>query len=61
VAVLLNIILYCGNSLWRYLVDLDAVSLVSCMAIMERGVGLFINACSPGNAVGVSHNSMIIC
>jgi hypothetical protein len=27
--VLLNIILYCGNSLCRYLVDLDAISLVS--------------------------------
>ena len=25
--------------------DLDAVSLVSCMAIIEGGVGLFINAC----------------
>jgi hypothetical protein len=42
-------------------VDLDAVSLVSCMAIMEGGMGLFINACRSGNAVGVSHNSMIIC
>jgi hypothetical protein len=29
VVVLLNIILYYGNSLCRYLVDLDAVSLVS--------------------------------
>jgi hypothetical protein len=29
VFVLLNIILYCGNSLCRYLVDLDAMSLVS--------------------------------
>jgi hypothetical protein len=29
VFVLLNIILYCGNILCRYLVDLDAVSLVS--------------------------------
>jgi hypothetical protein len=27
------------------------VSLVSCMAIMEGGVGVFISACSPGNAV----------
>jgi hypothetical protein len=34
VFVLLNIILYSGNNLCRYLVDLDAVSLVSCMAIM---------------------------
>jgi hypothetical protein len=49
--VLLNIILYCGNNLWRYLVDLDTVSLVSCMAIMEGGVGLFINVCIPGSAV----------
>jgi hypothetical protein len=39
VAVLLNIILYCGNNLWRYLVDLFAVSLVSCIAIMEGGFG----------------------
>jgi hypothetical protein len=29
VIVLLNIILYCGNNLCKYLVDLDAVSLVS--------------------------------
>jgi hypothetical protein len=41
--VLLNIILYCGNSLFRYLVDLDAVILVSWMAIMDGGVGLFVN------------------
>jgi hypothetical protein len=32
-------------------VDLDAVSLVSCMAIIEGGVGLFVNVCRPGNAV----------
>jgi hypothetical protein len=32
------------------LVDLDAVSLVSCMAIMEGGVVLFINACRLGIA-----------
>jgi hypothetical protein len=32
-------------------VDLDTVSLVSCMAIMEGGVGLFINVCIPGSAV----------
>jgi hypothetical protein len=32
-------------------VDLDAVSLVSCMAIMEGGVGLFISVWRPGNAV----------
>jgi hypothetical protein len=32
-------------------VDLDVVSLVSCMAIMEGGVGLFISACRPGNVV----------
>jgi hypothetical protein len=32
-------------------VDLDAVSLVSCMAIMEGGVGLFVNACRPSSAV----------
>jgi hypothetical protein len=41
--VLLNIILYCGNNLCRYLVDLNAVSLVSWMAIMDGGVGLFVN------------------
>jgi hypothetical protein len=29
VIVLLNMILYCGNILCKYLVDLDAVSLVS--------------------------------
>lgn len=51
VFVLLNIILYCGNNLCKYLVDLDAVSLVSWMAIMDGGVGLFANDCSPGNAV----------
>jgi hypothetical protein len=63
VAVLLNIILYCGHSLWRYLVDLDVVSLVSCMAIMEGGVGLFIKACSPGSAVfsvPQFHDSMLV-
>jgi hypothetical protein len=49
--VLLNIILYFGNSLCKYLVDLDVVSLVSCMAIMEGGVVLFINACRPGSVV----------
>jgi hypothetical protein len=43
VVVLLNIILYCGNSLFRYLVDLDAEILVSWMAIMDGGVGLFVN------------------
>jgi hypothetical protein len=32
-------------------VDLDAVSLVSCMAIMEGGVELFVNACRLGSAV----------
>jgi hypothetical protein len=42
VVVLLNIILYCGNSLCKYLVDSVAVSLVSCMATMEGGVGSFI-------------------
>jgi hypothetical protein len=51
VVVLLNIILYWGNSLCKYLVDLDVVSLVSYMAIKEGGVGLFINACKPGRAV----------
>jgi hypothetical protein len=49
--VLLNIILYFGNSLCKYLVDFDAVSLVSRMAITEGGVGLFISACRPSNAV----------
>jgi hypothetical protein len=32
-------------------VDLDVVSLVSCMAIMEGDVGFCVNACRPGNAV----------
>jgi hypothetical protein len=32
-------------------VDLDAVSLVSCMAIIEGGVGLFVSICRSGNAV----------
>jgi hypothetical protein len=32
-------------------VDLDVVSLVSCMAIMEGGVRLFINSCKPGSTV----------
>jgi hypothetical protein len=41
--VLLNIILYCGNDLCRCLVDLDVVSLVSWMAIMDGGVGMFVN------------------
>jgi hypothetical protein len=43
VAVLLNIILYCRNNLCKYLVDLDVVSLVSWMAIMDGGVGLFVS------------------
>jgi hypothetical protein len=51
VFVLLNIILYCGNNLCRYLVDLDVVSFVSWMAIMDGGVGLFVNDCIPGNVV----------
>jgi hypothetical protein len=51
VFMLLNIILYCGNNLCRYLVDLDAVSLVSWMAIMDGGEGLFVNDWSPGRAV----------
>jgi hypothetical protein len=43
VVVLLNSILYCGNILCKYLVDLDAVSLVSWIAIMDGGVGLFVS------------------
>jgi hypothetical protein len=43
VVVLLNSILYCGNILYKYLADLDAVSLVSWMAIMDEGVGLFVS------------------
>jgi hypothetical protein len=35
--VLLNIILYCGNIFCKYLVDFDAVSLVSWIAIMTDG------------------------
>jgi hypothetical protein len=61
--VLLNIILCCGNSLCKYLVDLDAVNLVSCMAITEGGVGLFISACSPGNVVLSApqfHDNMLV-
>jgi hypothetical protein len=44
-------------------VDLDAMSLVSCMAIMEGGVGLFISACSPSNVVCSElqfHDSMLV-
>jgi hypothetical protein len=41
--VLLNIILYCGNNLCRYLVDLDAVSLVSLIAIIGGGLGIFVS------------------
>jgi hypothetical protein len=48
---LLNIILYSGKNLCKYLVDLDAISLVSCMVIMWGGIGLFISDCSPGSAV----------
>jgi hypothetical protein len=51
VIVLLNIILYCGNILYKYLVDLDAVSLVSWMAIIDGGVDLFIISCKPGSMV----------
>jgi hypothetical protein len=47
----LIIILYCGNNLCKYLVDLDAVSLVSYMAIMEGGVDVIFIACTPGSAV----------
>jgi hypothetical protein len=39
------------------------MSLVSCMAIMEGGVGLFINVCRPGNAVWSEpqfHDSMLV-
>ena len=50
VFVLLNIILYCGN-LCKYLVDLDAVSFVSWMAIMDGGLALFVIDCIPGNAI----------
>jgi hypothetical protein len=32
-------------------VDLDALSLVSWMAIMDGGVGLFVMSCSPGSVV----------
>jgi hypothetical protein len=43
--------LYCGNILCKYLVDLDAVSLVSWMAIIDGGVDLFIISCKPGSMV----------
>jgi hypothetical protein len=39
------------------------VSLVFCMAIIEGGVGLFISACNPGNAVlsiPQFHDSMLV-
>ena len=49
--MLLNIILYCGNNLCKYLVDLDAVSFVSWMATMDGGLGLFVMVCRPGSAV----------
>jgi hypothetical protein len=32
-------------------VDLDAISLVSWMVVMDGGVGLFVSDWSPGNAV----------
>jgi hypothetical protein len=51
VVLLLNIILYCGNILCKYLVDLDVVSLVSCIAIMDGGLGVFVSDWSLGNAV----------
>jgi hypothetical protein len=44
-------------------VDLDAVSLVSCIAIMEGGVGLFVNACRPSSVVLSApqfHDSMLV-
>ena len=49
--MLLNIILYFGNSLCKYLVDLDLVSFVSWMAIINGGSFLFANDSSPGSAV----------
>jgi hypothetical protein len=44
-------------------VDLDAVSLVSCIAIMEGGVDLIINACRLGNVVFTTpqfHDSILV-
>jgi hypothetical protein len=44
-------------------VDLDAVSLVSCMAIMEGCGGLFINVCRRGIAVWSApqfHDNMVV-
>jgi hypothetical protein len=61
--VLLNIILYCGNILCKYLVDLEAVSLVSWIAIMEGGVGLLVSTCSPSMAVFSApqfHNNILV-
>ena len=49
--VLLNIILYFGNNLCKYLVDLDALSFVSWMPIMNGGMDSFANDCIPSNAV----------
>jgi hypothetical protein len=63
VFVLLNIILYCGNILCKYLVDLEAVSLVSWIAIMEGGVGLLVSTCSPSMAVFSApqfHNNILV-
>ena len=49
--ILLNIILYYRNNLYRYLVDLNDMSLVSWMAIMDGGVDLFVSDWSPSNVV----------
>ena len=38
VCVLLKINLYCGNKFWIYFVDFVVVSLVSCIAIIARGL-----------------------
>jgi hypothetical protein len=43
VVVLLKFILHCGNNLYKYLVDLDAMSLVSWIAIMASGLGVFVS------------------
>ena len=44
VLVLLNIIFYCGNLFCKYLVDFDAVSFVSWIAIMASRVDLLVSA-----------------
>lgn len=43
--MLLNISLYCGNSLYMYVIDLVAVSLVSWIVIIAGLFGMFVMSC----------------